>query len=51
MIVCDFFFFAVLGFRCWARNFSGCGEQGLLSVAVPGLLVRETSLVMVHGLR
>ena len=26
-----FFFFAVLGLHCFARTFSWCGDQGLLS--------------------
>ena len=33
-----FLFLAVLGLRCCARAFSNCGEQGLLFVAVRGLL-------------
>ena len=51
MIVCNFFSFAVLGFRCCARDFSSRGEQGLLFIAVPGLLITVTSLAMVHGLQ
>ena len=54
MIVCNSFFFfafAVLGFRCCAHDFSSCGEQGLLFIAVPGLLITVTSLVIVHGLQ
>ena len=33
------YFLAVLGLRCCARAFSSCGEQGLLFVAVRGLLI------------
>ena len=29
----------VLGLRCCARAFSSCGEQGLLFIAVHGLLI------------
>ena len=43
-------FMAVLGLRCCARAFSSCGEQGLLLVAVRGLLVAVASLVVEHGL-
>ena len=48
----SFFFFinefiyillAVLGLRCCARAFSSCGEQGLLFVAVRGLLIAVAS--------
>ena len=40
---------------CWvfvaARGlFSGCGERGLLFVAVRGLLIAVASLVVEHGL-
>ena len=45
-----FFFMAVLGLRCCARAFSSCGEQGLLFVAVRGLLIAVASLVAEHGL-
>ena len=45
-----FYFLAVLGLRCCARAFSSCGEQGLLFVAVHGLLVVVASLVAEHGL-
>ena len=34
----------MLGLRCWAWAFSGCGEQGLLFVAVCGLLIVVASL-------
>ena len=35
---------AALGLRCCARAFSSCGEQGLLFVAVRGLLIVVASL-------
>ena len=35
---------------CQARAFSSCGEQGLLFVAVRGLLIAVASLVAEHGL-
>ena len=43
-------FLAALGLRCCARAFSSCGERGLLFVAVSGLLIAVTSLVVEHGL-
>ena len=50
-----FFFFslflAALGLRCCARAFSSCGKQGLLFVAVRGLLIAVASLVVEHGLQ
>ena len=33
-----------------ARAFSSCGEQGLLFIAVRGLLIAVASLVVEHGL-
>ena len=45
-----FFFLAALGLHCCARAFSSCGEQGLLLVAVHGLLIVVASLVTEHGL-
>ena len=45
-----FLFLAVLGLRCCARAFSSCSEQGLLLVAVHGLLIAVASLVAEHGL-
>ena len=45
-----YLFLAVLGLRCCARTFSNCGEQELLFVAVRGLLIAVTSLVVEHGL-
>ena len=41
---------AVLGLHCCMRAFSSCGEQGLLFIAVRGLLVVVASLVAEHGL-
>ena len=38
-----YLFLAVLGLRCCARAFSNCGERGLLSVAVRGLLIAVAS--------
>ena len=46
----EFFFLAALGLRCCARDFSSCGERGLLFVAVSGLLIAVASLVAEHGL-
>ena len=43
-------FLAVLGLHCCMRAFSSCGEQGLLFVAVRGLLIAVASLVAEHGL-
>ena len=49
----DFFFFnlflAALGLCCRVRAFSSWGKQGLLFVAVRGLIV-VASLVAEHGL-
>ena len=39
----------MLGLRCSVWAFSACGEQGLIFVAVQGLLIAVTSLVMEHG--
>ena len=41
---------AALGLLCCVRAFSGCGEQGLLFVALSGLLIAVASLVVDHGL-
>ena len=50
----SFFFFnlflAVLGLCCCSRAFSSCSEQGLLFVAVRGLLIAVASLVAEHRL-
>ena len=46
-----FKFLAVLGLRCCAWAFSSSSERGLLFlVAVRGLLIAVTSLVVEHGL-
>ena len=39
---------AALGLRCCAQAFSSCGEQGLLFVAMCGLLIAVASLVAEH---
>ena len=44
-----FFFLSALDLCCCARAFSSCGEQGLLFVAVRGLLIAVASVVE-HGL-
>ena len=41
---------AALGSCCCARAFSSSGEEGLLFVAVCGLLIEVASLVAEHGL-
>ena len=46
-----FFFLAVLGLRCCVKAFPSCGEQGLLFVAVHGLLIAVASLVVDHRLQ
>ena len=43
-------FLAVLGLCCCMWAFTSCGEQGLLFVAVRGLLTAVVSLVVEHGL-
>ena len=45
-----YLFLAALGLRCCRQAFSSCGEQGLLFVAVRGLLIVVVSLVAEHGL-
>ena len=45
-----FFFLAALGLRCCVQAFSSCGEQGLLFIAVHGLLIVVSSLVAEHRL-
>ena len=45
-----FSFLAALGLCCCAWAFSSHGEQGLLFVAVCGLLIAVASLVAEHGL-
>ena len=39
-----YLFLAALGLRCCVRAFSSCGEQGLLFIAVHGLLIAVASL-------
>ena len=46
-----FKFLAALGLRCCAWAFSGCGEWGLLLVAVRRLLIAVASLVAEHRLQ
>ena len=46
----SYLFLAALGFRCCVRAFSRCGEQGLLFMAVRGLLIVVASLAAEHGL-
>ena len=43
-------FLAALGLHCCMRAFSSCSEQGLLFVAVCGLLIAVASLVAEHTL-
>ena len=45
-----YLFLAALGLCCCARAFSSCGKQGLLFIAVRGLLIAAASLVAEHGL-
>ena len=45
------YFLAVLGLRCCVRAFSSRGEQGLLFVAVCGLLILVASLLRSTGSR
>ena len=45
-----YLFLAALGLRCCAWAFSGCGERGLLFVAVCRLLIAVASLAVEHGL-
>ena len=49
-IIIIFLFLAALGLRCCVWAFSGCGEWGLLFIAVHGLLIVMASLVAEHGL-
>ena len=46
----NYLFLAELGLRCCTWAFSRCGKQGLLFVAVHGLLIAVASLVAEHGL-
>ena len=43
-------FLAALRLHCCAQAFSSCGERGLLSFAVCGLLLAVASLVAEQGL-
>ena len=45
-----YLFLAALGLCCCALAFSSCGEQGLLFVAVRGLLIAVSSLIAEHRL-
>ena len=45
-----FFFLAVMGLHYYTWTFSSCSEQGLLFVAVHGLLTAADSLVAEHSL-
>ena len=45
-----FVFLLVLALHCCTWAFCSCGEQGLLFVAVPWLLIAVASLVTEHGL-
>ena len=45
-----YLFLAALGLHCCAWAFSSCGEQGLLFVALHGLLIMVASLVAEPGL-
>ena len=45
-----YLFLAVSGLHCCTWVFSSCGEQGLIFVAVHGLLIAVASLVAEHGL-
>ena len=45
-----YLFLAALGLHCCTRAFSSCSEQGLLFIAVRGLLIAVASLVVEHGL-
>ena len=51
VFVCLFIYLlAALGLRCCARTFSSCHKQGLLFVAMHGLLIAVASLVAEHRL-
>ena len=45
-----YLFLAASGLCCCAPAFSSCGEQGLLFVAMRGLLIAVASLVVEHRL-
>ena len=42
-------FLAALGLRCCTRAFSSCSEQGLLFIAVCGLLIAVAPVVAEHS--
>ena len=50
MVLNLIFFLAALGHHCFKRAFSSCGELGLLSAAVLGLLNTVASLAAEHSL-
>ena len=50
LILCIYLFLAALVPRCCAWSFFSCGEQGLLFLAVRGLLIAVASLAAEHGL-
>ena len=45
-----FIILAALGLRCCAGTFSSCSEQGLLFLAMRGLLIAVASPVVEHWL-
>ena len=51
MYVCMYVFLAALGLRCCVWAFSSYGEQGLLFVAVCGLLIGWLLLLQSMGSR
>ena len=50
LFIYSFIYLAAFNLRCCTRAFSGCIEQGLLFVAVRGLLTAVVSLVAELGL-
>ena len=44
------FIFVCAGASLLCRLFSGCGDQGLLFVAMPRLLIEVASLIVAHRL-
>ena len=51
LILFIYLFLAALGLCCCTWAFSTCSEQGLLFIAVRGLLIAVASLVAEHGLQ
>ena len=45
-----YLFLAALGLRCCMWVFTSCAERGLLVIAIRGLLIAVSSLVVEHGL-